>query len=182
MLSTGSPLDAAVFTQSSHAQMPSQRDITLVNPRPQPTQRFTKPSYITDHIYLGDETSATNLEFLRESNIDRILIASFGLTKHFQDQGISYLQLDISDSPSTNITQFFDQAIEFITRTKQTNVLIHCKHGVSRSASIVMAYLIKVRGMDFGEAMQLTKCRRNVVCPNSGFTKQLISYAKVVSQ
>lgn len=49
------------------------------------------------------------------------------------------------------------------------SVLVHCAAGVSRSASIVIAYLMRNNGMNYTEAYALVKNKRFVICPNHGF-------------
>jgi protein-tyrosine phosphatase len=50
---------------------------------------------------------------------------------------------------------------------------VHCAAGVSRSASFVIAYLIKKKEMLYPDALKYVKERRRVICPNGGFKKQL---------
>lgn len=46
---------------------------------------------------------------------------------------------------------------------------MHCAAGVSRSASIVIAYLMRNNGMNYSDAFALVKNKRFVICPNHGF-------------
>jgi len=56
---------------------------------------------------------------------------------------IKHFRILISDDPSENIKCFFDSAYKFISEhIKKHNVLVHCKAGVSRSATIVASYLM----------------------------------------
>jgi protein-tyrosine phosphatase len=48
--------------------------------------------------------------------------------------------------------------------------------GVSRSASVVCAYLIATRLIKANEALQLVKAKRDIVSPNAGFRAQLDAY------
>ncbi len=54
------------------------------------------------------------------------------------------------------------------------NVLVHCQAGVSRSASVVIAFLIKKFKVDFSEALNFVQSKRKVVNPNEGFKLSLI--------
>ncbi|CAJ1959243.1 unnamed protein product [Cylindrotheca closterium] len=62
--------------------------------------------------------------------------------------------------------------------TKKANVLVHCNQGVSRSAALVMAYLIKTHGFSLKEAFFHVQSKREVAQPNTGFMKQLIEFER----
>lgn len=55
-------------------------------------------------------------------------------------------------------------------------MLVQCHAGKSRSASVVLAYLMKYKNMGFGTAMAYLKQRRPRVNPNVGFIEQLKLY------
>ena len=71
----------------------------------------------------------------------------------------------------------FENGIEFIDRhRKYTSVLVHCFAGVSRSASICVAYLMKIKKWNLEKALwHLKKCRK-IINPNVGFIKKLAFY------
>lgn len=51
-------------------------------------------------------------------------------------------------------------------------VLVHCAMGISRSATLVLAFLMIYENMTLVEAIQTVQAHRNI-CPNSGFLRQL---------
>jgi len=51
-------------------------------------------------------------------------------------------------------------------------VMVHCKLGSSRSAAIVLAYLMLKRHLPAPEAVSLVRSKREI-CPNDGFLQQL---------
>ena len=55
-------------------------------------------------------------------------------------------------------------------------VFIHCKAGVSRSATITIAYLMKKYKLTYEEALMYVRSKRSIICPNAGFVKQLKHY------
>lgn len=86
----------------------------------------------------------------------------------------------------TSSNNVLDPMVEFLKELKEMNqkVFIHCVGGRSRSASIVIAYLMKYGEADtnskmtFKEAYEYASKRRAVVAPNHGFLEQLIDYEK----
>ncbi len=58
--------------------------------------------------------------------------------------------------------------------------LVHCKMGVSRSASTVIAYAMKEFGWDMERAFDHVKERRSVTKPNPSFMKQLEEYQGIL--
>jgi hypothetical protein len=57
-------------------------------------------------------------------------------------------------------------------------VLVHCMHGRSRSATIILAYLMKKEGWTLREAYVHVKLRRPIVGPDKYLKHQLIEYEK----
>ena len=57
---------------------------------------------------------------------------------------------------------------------KNQRVLIHCRAGVSRSATLVIAYVMRHLRMTLREALIYVRSRRPIVCPNRGFLKKLV--------
>ena len=139
---------------------------------------FKKPNHIIDNIYLGCEKSAINLDYLKKNKIKKILIIAEHCEKLFEND-INYLEIKIDDDPKENIFCHFDKCFEFIRGNNQI-VLIHCVSGISRSGSLVIAYVMKYHKMDFEEAWKFVKEKRSIVYPNSGFKKQLIDYEKIL--
>jgi protein-tyrosine phosphatase len=90
--------------------------------------------------------------------------------------------LDIEDMPDFEIDEFFDKAHQLINEkmNKGEGVLVVCTAGISRSATIVISYLIKEKKMSYEEAFDLTKKARVFIKPNKGFEKILREYAAKV--
>jgi dual specificity MAP kinase phosphatase len=87
------------------------------------------------------------------------------------------LILPAEDCSDYDIGQFFDASFEFIeSGRRQGGVLVHCMAGISRSAAILAAYLIKKQGISAQEAVKLLQEKRKQVCPNEGFMRQLSRY------
>ncbi|KAG9349471.1 hypothetical protein JZ751_027916 [Albula glossodonta] len=89
-----------------------------------------------------------------------------------------YKTLNILDLPDTIITSYFEECSQFIDQAKAEKgvVLIHCNAGVSRSASVVIGYLMSRDRLSFVEAFASVKRARPAICPNPGFLEQLKNY------
>lgn len=62
------------------------------------------------------------------------------------------------------------------TRRAGGKILVHCEAGISRSPTICMAYLMKMRKFRLEEAFDYIKQRRSLISPNFGFMGQLLQY------
>lgn len=57
-------------------------------------------------------------------------------------------------------------------------MLVHCQVGISRSATILIAFLMKEYKLRFKEAFEMVVKKRKIVDPNEGFRKELLEYEK----
>jgi len=88
----------------------------------------------------------------------------------------------LRDSSSENLLQFLGEACEFIKSSlakKDGGVLIHCHQGVSRSASVVIAFVMEEMDLEFDTALRYVRERRPKVNPNQGFVTQLDIWHRV---
>jgi protein-tyrosine phosphatase len=138
-----------------------------------------QPNYdsIIDNIYIGNYATALDLSLLKSLGITHILVVGKNMKELFVDEFI-YKTIPLYDSDYTNITKYFDESNEFIRNGyEKGKILIHCGHGISRSVSLVMAYLIKCKEMSYSEVKLFVKSKRKVAQPNPGFEKQLKDYS-----
>ena len=148
------------------------------------------PRSILPFLYLGDRGAARNSAALAVDHIGYVLNMSATPTPadvehRFAEAKIKYLRLPAEDVESDPIFEQFDKAIEFIEEARvacergdtRPNVMIYSSEGVSRSATIILAYLIK-RGWSLRGACSYVKRLRPSLAPNKGFFEQLIDFEK----
>lgn len=77
---------------------------------------------------------------------------------------IEYLYIPVVDHESCNISVFFKDSFEFIEEErKRTNVLVHCMAGVSRSVTLIIAYIMQKSKTPFSTAFNYVKSKRPIV-------------------
>uniref|UniRef100_UPI003AAFD7A3 dual specificity phosphatase 29-like n=1 Tax=Centroberyx gerrardi TaxID=166262 RepID=UPI003AAFD7A3 len=144
--------------------------------------QYTHVDQVWPNIYIGDEKTALERPGLMEMGITHVLNAAEGkwnnvLTgaDYYRDMDIQYYGVEADDKPTFNISQYFYPAAEFIHNAlihSQNKVLVHCVMGRSRSASLVLAYLMMEQGLTVVDAIEHVRQRRCIL-PNHGFLKQL---------
>ncbi|KAJ3505705.1 hypothetical protein NLJ89_g7277 [Agrocybe chaxingu] len=124
-------------------------------------------------LWIGDLASALNVEKLKEHGIFSILTAMRGsITIH---ETFIRHQIKVDDSEDADILAHFLPSIHFIQAEldKGRGVLVHCQAGVSRSSTIVAAYLMYSQKIDPQTALEIIRQARPFVEPNQGFLQQL---------
>ncbi len=81
----------------------------------------------------------------------------------------------IRDSNNENrIRQHLERTYDDVLQCQENgNVLIHCYMGASRSASVVIYYLMRRHGYTFDDALEFLRNKRSVVNPTFRLTKDL---------
>lgn len=139
------------------------------------------PVEILPDLFLGNATNSEDLEWLKKHRIEYILNVTSDLPNTFEEQGhIKYMQIPISDHMGQNLASFFPQAIEFIdkSRAQKKGVLVHCLAGISRSVTVMLAYLMAHRQLTLNEAYNMVLKRKANIDPNFHFMQQLHSFEK----
>uniref|UniRef100_A0AAQ6A737 protein-serine/threonine phosphatase n=1 Tax=Amphiprion ocellaris TaxID=80972 RepID=A0AAQ6A737_AMPOC len=139
--------------------------------------QMDKPSKIFDYLYLGSEWNAANFEELQKNNIGYILNVTREIDNFFPES-FTYMNIRVYDVEATDLLPHWTDTYNFINTARESGqaVLVHCKMGVSRSASTVIAYAMKQQHWPLDVALPYVRDRRSIVKPNEGFMKQLQTY------
>ena len=138
----------------------------------------TEISQIDTFLYLGPykHPMRQTPEFL-EKKIDVIINCCNDVT--FKQKNIldnyTVLQYPIDDGVDGTLKNFMDEIVDKINYFLNLNkkVYVHCVHGMSRSPSIIIYYLMKYKKLSFDQAFQKVKLIRPVISINSNFEKEL---------
>jgi predicted protein tyrosine phosphatase len=162
-----------------------------------------EPSRITDHVLLGDKRQASNLAMLRRLGVRRVLTIAreVDLRHVLAGSEIRHMWISKADSEDEDLLEVLSAAFGFIGEggpaacgsdsrrayaranadeavAANEQVLVHCLAGISRSATVVLAYLMQSHRMTFRDAIVHVKSRRPIVYPNSGFLRQLVAFER----
>ncbi|XP_035627883.1 uncharacterized protein LOC118385122 [Oncorhynchus keta] len=138
-------------------------------------------SPILPFLFLGNERDAQDLDLLLRLNIGYVVNVTTHLPLyHLGSSLIHYKRLPATDNSKQNLRQYFEEVFEFIEEAHQSGrgVLVHCQAGVSRSATIIIAYLMKHTLMTMTDAYKYVRGRRPVVSPNLNFMGQLLEFER----
>lgn len=151
-------------------------------PRKTPTyQASAPPTEVIPRLYVSDLAAVENPAVLAHLGITHVVSAMHGHVAFPPTPiSLSRLQIPLSDSPFAELAEHLPGATAFISDALQdprARVLVHCVQGISRSASIVCAYLIRAYGWTPAQAIQYLKSKRPSAEPNPGFVSQLGEFA-----
>uniref|UniRef100_A0A6N2N511 protein-tyrosine-phosphatase n=1 Tax=Salix viminalis TaxID=40686 RepID=A0A6N2N511_SALVM len=98
----------------------------------------------------------------------------YGLEYAGKDLKLVRMAVPIRDMESEDLLDYLDVCLDFIENSrKEGAVLVHCFAGVSRSAAIITAYLMKTEQLSLEGALESLRQSCESVCPNDGFLEQL---------
>ncbi|XP_053618998.1 uncharacterized protein LOC128680159 isoform X2 [Plodia interpunctella] len=133
-------------------------------------------------LYLSNARAAGDQNVLRQLGITHVLTVETRRlpSTTFTNTNISTLFIRAYDTPQTNLLPYFPMANAFIEEGLQKgNVIVHCHFGVSRSATLVIAFLMEKYKLTFAQAFAYVRQRRKFINPNPGFVAQLKEYEKM---
>ncbi|XP_063290038.1 dual specificity protein phosphatase 13B-like isoform X2 [Pelobates fuscus] len=151
---------------------------------------FSHVDEIVPNLYLGDSFVARHKHYLHSLGITHILNAAHGQcgvnvkAGFYADIPICYYGIKGIDDPSFNLSVFFNSTANFIKEgldSPQGKVLVHCAMGISRSSTLVIAFLMIHRRLSVMDAIKLVVEKR-YIRPNNGFLAQLIQLDKRLRQ
>jgi protein-tyrosine phosphatase len=131
-------------------------------------------------VFISDMATANDSELLDSLAVTHIITLNHQIPYPTRYE---YYPINIDDAPNEDIFQYFDDTYEFIEQSQQSlaggtgySCLVHCAAGVSRSASIVLAYIMRKLRIPLDTAIEELRRDRPCIEPNLGFLVQLRAY------
>ncbi|EGD73527.1 hypothetical protein PTSG_05231 [Salpingoeca rosetta] len=186
MAVTNDTTDEEVETARAALQHALERlDLPHISTDVQPTPDIARPSNLDDFsgftemqlvvpgLYIGSFHPASNKDVLEAQGITHVCCC-VGVDPYFPDD-FFYKVLPADDSPEQDMYQYFEDTYKFIHDAVSSDgrVLVHCGAGISRAATITLAYLLRSLRMPLNEAFSHLHHVRPVISPNTGFVRQL---------
>eukprot|EP01105_Mastigella_eilhardi_P007287 TRINITY_DN18788_c0_g1_i1.p1 TRINITY_DN18788_c0_g1~~TRINITY_DN18788_c0_g1_i1.p1 ORF type:complete len:307 (-),score=83.33 TRINITY_DN18788_c0_g1_i1:136-942(-) len=145
-----------------------------------PQQRAV-PDEILPGLFLGDEKdafSAASCARFRITHVVSVVAVDPAPYRRLLPVTVrEHMVVPVLDEKDADLRPYFSQTNAFIARgRREGRVLVHCVCGVSRSATVVVAYLLATQHLDYSEAMRLVIDRRSCAYPNRSFRNQLRHY------
>ena len=135
---------------------------------------------ITDNIFLGGIKGLSDTEYFKTEKITSVLSLIKDVPEVDKELNIKHKIMHIDDLYSENIIKYFKECIEFIDNNGK--IFIHCECGVSRSATIVIAYLMWKTHSTFEAVYSFVKKTRPEIDPNNGFRRQLKKFQQLLEE
>ena len=130
---------------------------------------------LPNKLFLGSQDVAMDYHLVRqELKITHIVNVATGIPDLYPD-AFDYFTMELFDIPGQSIN--FHKILNFMHCALNADghkILVHCNAGVSRAATIVIAYLIRYNSMTLHEAYHHVKKLRPAIKPNEGFIRQLV--------
>uniref|UniRef100_A0A665TLI9 Dual specificity protein phosphatase n=1 Tax=Echeneis naucrates TaxID=173247 RepID=A0A665TLI9_ECHNA len=141
------------------------------------------------NLYIGNEVAARDKGSLHSLGITHIVNAAQGRQRvntgprFYRDMTLDYYGVEADDAIDFILSPFFYPTARYIRAALAMGgrVFVHCLMGVSRSATLVLAFLMIAEGLTLKEAVAAVRSHRDI-CPNSGFLQQLRSLDKASSK
>lgn len=200
---TYGPTSAAAPTFRTVSDPPRE----YVPPRERPVETLSSafsptpsPDQVDRNVFIGDDLVAkTQLGFTHIVNCTRELPNYFdgrgsGVRASASERSegfpsVHYLRLGLLDNPTpgdedliNTLEPSYRYIANIIARNPNARILVHCRAGISRSASVVIYYLMRSRGVSYHDALNYLKSKRPIVNPNPWYQRQLLDIERILKK
>ena len=137
-------------------------------------------------MYLSGSYIPQNIKWINKNNIKYILNCAYTDVQHNDKsyKNVKLLQLPINDTSKNKsiLNKYIDKCMKFINECSQAKckIVIHCSAGVSRSATVVLVYLMLYKKWNLYDSFVYLRSKRKYIYPNKGFWELLMDIEKTI--
>ena len=166
--------------QNKHPYLCSSKDVSSEIIRQNLIGNYPS-AVLEDQLYLGGADQAGSAQVLQDLMITHILNITEESFIHV-DNSLKCMNISVLDDYEADLLNELPKAIIFINKALKEGgrLLVHCKLGVSRSSTVVLAYLMYSRHWTLMDALGFLRKRRPIIQPNSHFMEQLQQYEEML--
>ncbi|XP_041353901.1 dual specificity protein phosphatase 18-like [Gigantopelta aegis] len=141
-------------------------------------KQMSSISSITEEVFLSGVTAVASEDTLTKHNITH----SLNLARELQDfeypVHVECLRVSLRDASDEDLYPRLHDLVDHIHQVvgRGGRIVVHCVAGISRSASVCIAYLVKHHEMTLNDAYHHVLDRREVIHPNNGFWQSLVQF------
>jgi len=136
---------------------------------------------ILSGLWLGNIIDAKNLQFI--NSVDIVINCSKGIP--FKSKKTRNVRVAVDDNLEPieikNLYILLPKITEFIHSSLKKNkiIFVHCHAGKQRSASVIVAYLMRYLRIPLDKAIRLVRTKRNIIfTPCANFKTSLLKFEK----
>lgn len=130
------------------------------------------PTHVIDHLYLGSAFNAADYDWLKANDIDIVINVAPGISNWYPDD-FKYYNINVEDLNQASMKPHFEAFYRLVTDNPGKKIFVHCFAGKSRSACLVLFYLIKKYGWSMEMAINYLKEQRNSININCTFIEEI---------
>ncbi|KAL0574178.1 hypothetical protein V5O48_007766 [Marasmius crinis-equi] len=185
ILSVSAPPPSMSRTSSSSSRPPISRTSSSSHKSPYPTPPSSgspspsipaSPLPGAGSLYLGSMSAIQDPAMLRAHRVSVVVqVIDAPWIPPLDEKEFTCYKVPVMDATTVDLTPYLEGVCGFMDGALRDGrgVLVHCQQGVSRSTAIVIAYLIRCKGMSYDEAFQMVLRKRPCAKPNEGFIRAL---------
>lgn len=145
-------------------------------------KKYREPDKILDYLYLGDRLQGSNEETIKEFAITHVLNVHDSCRFPPASSPWKFRHVPVSDYGDSDLRPAAEKCFKFIeeARSCQGRVLVHCRKGINRSPTIVIAWLIVSEKWTLQKAYTFVQECRPMSSPHEKYFEQLQAMDKAV--
>lgn len=127
-------------------------------------------------LYISGMGGVTNKNILQAQGITHVLNLALELEESDFPDCVNVRCVALRDSEQEDLGAHLDELVEYVHKVIQDGgrIVVNCVAGVSRSASVVLAYKVRHEGLSLHDAFKMVLSARPVISPNLGFWRTLL--------